>query len=117
AKKLLDIMAPGGNYYFRTDKSIMNPSDINVENYTAVVNFVKDNYRYDNAGDKVTDIDPETTIARGLGKQYPEFKSEYWMTYDDYAADYPAPDESVEGVLRSTFQRYQDMAMRNFLMG
>ncbi|MBQ1465835.1 MAG: uroporphyrinogen decarboxylase [Eubacteriaceae bacterium] len=117
AKKLLDIMAPGGNYYFRTDKSIMNPSDINVDNYTAVVNFVKDNYRYDNAGDKVTDIDPETTIARGLGKQYPEFKSEYWMTYDDYAADYPAPDESVEGVLRSTFRKYQDMAMRNFLMG
>ena len=95
----------------------MNPSDINVENYIEVVNFVKDNYRYQNAGEKVTDIDPETTIERGLKKKYPEFRSEYWPTYDDYAADYPAPDPSVEDELRAAFSRYQDMAARNFLMG
>jgi uroporphyrinogen-III decarboxylase len=46
AKAVLDIMAPGGNYMFRTDKAPILKSDINIESYKAVVDYVMNNTDY-----------------------------------------------------------------------
>lgn len=46
AKKVIDIMAPGGGFIFSTDKILLCPNDINVENYLAVVETVKEYGKY-----------------------------------------------------------------------
>ena len=46
AKAILDIMAPGGNYMFRTDKAPILKSDINMEAYRAVAEYVMNNTYY-----------------------------------------------------------------------
>lgn len=49
-KELLDIMLPGGGYQFRLDKTPLSFNDFNLENYTAVIETIRDYAIYDNAG-------------------------------------------------------------------
>lgn len=42
AKSLLDDLAPGGGYFFSTDKPLLYSSDANPENYRAVSKFVNE---------------------------------------------------------------------------
>ena len=44
-KKMLDILAPGGNYVFDADK-VMATYDGGKENYIAVLNYIRDNTNY-----------------------------------------------------------------------
>ena len=46
AKKVLDIMAPGGNYMFRTDKAPRMATDMNIDSYKAVAKYVMENTDY-----------------------------------------------------------------------
>lgn len=46
AKELMDALAPGGNYLFNFDKEIITLDSINVDNYHAVINYVRENGRY-----------------------------------------------------------------------
>jgi hypothetical protein len=46
AKELIDILAPGGNYMFSFDKSIIRLNDVNPDNMKAVLNYVRDNADY-----------------------------------------------------------------------
>lgn len=46
AKKVLDIMAPGGNYMFRTDKAPIMATDMNIDSYKAVAKYVMENTDY-----------------------------------------------------------------------
>ncbi|NTW72076.1 MAG: uroporphyrinogen decarboxylase [Eubacteriaceae bacterium] len=46
AKELIDILAPGGNYIFSFDKSIIRLNDVNVDNMKAVLAYVKENAIY-----------------------------------------------------------------------
>lgn len=46
AKRVLDIMAPGGNYMFRTDKAPIMDTDLNMDGYKAVVKYVMNNTDY-----------------------------------------------------------------------
>ncbi len=46
AKRVLDIMAPGGNYMFRTDKAPIMESDMNMDSYKAVAKYVMENTKY-----------------------------------------------------------------------
>lgn len=46
ARETLDIMAPGGGFVFSTDKLLLSPGDINVENYKAVVDVVRQYGKY-----------------------------------------------------------------------
>ncbi|RHO61114.1 uroporphyrinogen decarboxylase [Eubacterium sp. AM05-23] len=46
AKELLDILAPGGNYFFNFDKEIITLDSINIENYNAVIDYVLENGKY-----------------------------------------------------------------------
>ncbi|MEG0378879.1 MAG: uroporphyrinogen decarboxylase family protein, partial [Eubacterium sp.] len=51
AKALLDIMMPTGSYLFSFDKGPILLSDMNLENYRALSEFVRDYAVYKNAGD------------------------------------------------------------------
>lgn len=46
AKELIDILAPGGNYFFDFDKSPITLDSINLDNYIAVLDYVKNNTDY-----------------------------------------------------------------------
>lgn len=46
AKKLLDIVAPGGKYIFACDKQALHKEDVNEENLKAVLSYVKNNTNY-----------------------------------------------------------------------
>lgn len=42
AREIIDAAAPGGGYIFSFDKSILSPSDLKIENFTAVLDFVRE---------------------------------------------------------------------------
>lgn len=46
AKSVIDIMAPGGNYMFRTDKAPIMDTDIRIESYKAVTEYVMNHTNY-----------------------------------------------------------------------
>jgi hypothetical protein len=51
AQEMLDILAPGGKFIFALDKPPLSVSDINMDNYCAVTEFVRDYGVYANAGE------------------------------------------------------------------
>lgn len=50
AKELLDIMMPGGGYIFNFDKVPLTLGDVNMENYAALSEYLRDNAKFDNPG-------------------------------------------------------------------
>lgn len=46
AKELIDILAPGGRYFFGFDKSPITLDSVNVDNYRAVLEYVAANGKY-----------------------------------------------------------------------
>lgn len=111
AKELMDILAPGGNYFFRFDKVVLDTADIIPENYTAVMEYVLEHGKYTNAGEKVSDVDPETTIHRGYDKDYPEFKTKYIQSFEEFSADYPVADEKATELVKAAYDKYTAMAL------
>lgn len=108
AKALIDILAPGGNYYFNFDKSPYSLNTINPDNYRAVLEYVRDNGTYANAGEKVWTVDRETTIDHVL-KEIPPFESKYYHDYDQFKIDHPAPRADLDPVIGQKFQQYEDL--------
>jgi len=106
AKELIDILAPGGNYYFCFDKTALRLSDVNPENYVAVMEYVLENSYYDNAGEPASSIKWEDTIKNYT---YPEFKSKYVINFDEYIKDYPPVDPRIEPFMREGYLKYSDM--------
>ena len=106
AKELIDILAPGGNYYFCFDKSALRLGDVNPENYIAVLEYVLENSKYENAGEQVTSTKREDTI-----KKYtcPEFKSKYIISFDEFKKEYPPVDERIEPFMREGYEKFTDM--------
>ncbi|MCL1912526.1 MAG: uroporphyrinogen decarboxylase, partial [Eubacteriaceae bacterium] len=96
AKEIIDALAPGGNYFFRFDKSALNSSDINPENYHALYDFLEANAKYDNAGQQVSSTPREDTITKGLADKYPKLQSKYLVDFEDFKKVYPPAAESAE---------------------
>ena len=106
AKEILDVMAPGGNYFFCFDKSALSLGDIIPENYIAVLDYVRDNSKYENAGQPVSDLKKEDTITKGLGEKYPAFRSKYLPTFEEYLSEYPAVDEKAIPYMKAAYDKY-----------
>ncbi len=85
AKEMLDILAPGGKYYFRLDKSPLTISDIKIENLCAVAEYIRDNGVYGNAGETAglvfnkEDYKVDPSASR-------ELDSRYYKIWEDYKA-------------------------------
>lgn len=106
AKELMDILAPGGNYQFILDKSALALSDINPENYVAVLEYVLENGKYENAGQLVTTTKKEDSIQK-YSHLYPEFQSKYVESFEELTKDHPPADARVEPLMRAAYDRYQ----------
>lgn len=46
AKELIDILAPGGKYFFDFDKAVITTDSVNLENLKAVLEYVVENAKY-----------------------------------------------------------------------
>ena len=94
AKELLDIMMPGGGYLFAFDKDPLTLKDINLENYIAVTEFIRDYAVYQNAGESFG------MKTNSEGFKYDEkligpLKSKYLFDWDEYKTDYPLTPDSA----------------------
>lgn len=108
AKELIDILAAGGNFFFDFDKHTLHENDINPKNYAAVLEYCVENGKYDNAGQKSTNFVFEDTVQK-FSHLYPEFKSKYIVTFEDYLKENPAVDGRVIPYMRDAYNKYNAM--------
>lgn len=111
AKEIVDILAPGGNFYFKFDKQAYKGTDINIENYKAVMEYLHSISAYENFGSAVSDIAREDTINTSYEGKYPAFTSKYHMSFDDFKKLYEPADEKAEPFMRKAYEKYMDMAV------
>lgn len=107
AKELIDILAPGGKYFFMPEKGPLTLSDINLENYCAVAEYVRDYAVYSNPGEKAGvefkkedyKVDPSTS-------RKPE--SKYYTEWEELKSPYPQISaggiQKLQGLEDSMFQ-------------
>jgi hypothetical protein len=114
AKELLDILAPGGNYYFNFDKAPMTLGSTNLENYYAVIEYVAENGKYENAGERAFASERESTIKPVL-KEIPEFKSKYYQTKEEYMQNNSYPIEEIKPVIASIMEGYETMTLKTIM--
>jgi hypothetical protein len=108
AKKMLDILAPGGKYRFSLDKGPVSISDLNLDNYIAVLETVRDYGVYSNPGEKAGEEfrkeDYRVEPSRPL-------ESRYFTTWEDYKAINPDISEHGKDKLQALEER-----LFNYLM-
>ncbi len=115
AKELIDILAPGGNYYFALNKSALVGGDINPENYVATLEYVKEHNKYDNAGQVVNP--GMTRLDTVVHYDIPELKSKYIIPFEEFIGDYPLPSEEAREVVKDAYYKYRSMLGLAFLPG
>ena len=108
AKELIDIMAPGGNFFFDFDKHTLNIADINTENYIAVQKYALENAKYANAGQKSISCKFEDTVVK-YSDQYPEFKSKYIVSWEEYKKLYPPVNDIADKLMKQQYEKYVKM--------
>ena len=107
AKELIDIMAPGGNFYFSCDKSALRMGDINPENYVATMEYLLANCKYDNPGELVNAaMKREDTIEH---YEFPKFESKYVVPFEEFEKEFPPVDGRIEPYMREGYEKYQGM--------
>lgn len=114
AKELLDILGPGGNYYFDLDKGILTLGDIVPENLRAVIDYVVEHGRYDNAGQPSVHMHREDTIRPCL-KDIPDMKSQYYVSRQEYAAGHDFILADCKDAMFDMVQRYEDMMFQTVM--
>ena len=108
AKELIDILAPGGNFEWRFDKNALHLGDINPDSYRALMEFVLENSKYENAGEVATTVRREDTVKK-FSHEYPEFTSKYIVTYDEWKKEYPPINEKADQAMRIAYKKYSDL--------
>ncbi|MFZ7134304.1 MAG: hypothetical protein ACOWWR_18305 [Eubacteriales bacterium] len=105
AKELLDIMMPGGGYLFGFDKVPLTLGDINLDNYIALAQFIRDYAVYSNPGEAFgTPLNSEgfnvdaSIIAKPKSKylfNWNQYKEKYPLTPDFARPDLEKVDEEI----------------------
>lgn len=92
AKKILDIMLPGGGYIFDFDKVVLDSKDANIDTWAALNKFLKDYMVYDNPGESFgTPLNSEGFVRDH--NVVPVVKSKYLFDWEDHKSKYPhTPD-------------------------
>lgn len=112
AKEIIDVMAPGGNYYFLCDKSALTLGDINVENYKATMQYVNEHNKNDNAGATVNPtLTREDTIDKAICDKYSvdDFKSKYVVSFEEFIQEFPPVNPKIECYMQEYYNKYQNM--------
>ncbi len=114
AKELIDILAPGGNYYFNFDKTILTLNSINLENLYAVIDYVHENGKYENAGQRSTVQDKKDTIKPVL-KDIPKFKTKYYIPEEQYRAENKYILPECEEIMYKQVQQQEDAMFKSIM--
>ena len=72
--------------------------------------YVVKNSKYDNAGERVTTAKKEDSIVK-FSHTYPEFKSKYIVSYEDFIKDYPPVDDRIDPLMRKAYNKYTSMVI------
>ena len=112
AKELLDTMMPGGGYMFGFDKNPLVLGDINLNNYCALAEFVRDYAVYDNPGEPFgTPLNSEGFVRDEtlIGP----VKSKYLFNWEEFKKKYPlTPDfvqQRMEKIDKDTLSFYMNL--------
>ena len=114
AKRIIDILAPGGNYLFALNKGALVGEDIIPENYVATLEYVKEHSKYENAGQIVNP--GMNRMDNVIHYDIPEFKSKYIIPFEEFIADYPLPkDDKVYEIVKNAYYKYRGMLGLGFI--
>lgn len=95
-KEWIDIMAPGGQYIFGFDKSILVLNDCNIDNLEAVVQTVLDEGKYSNAGQSTGVVFNKKDYTHS---EVVPFKSRAYQTWEQYLALNPNTPEVAKPII------------------
>ena len=116
AKELLDILAPGGRYWFDFDKNALDMHGNITENLQAVLQYVYENGRYDNPDSPVAQAEfGPIRAGKVLREIDATIHSKYFTTWDQYKANHPELAGRPEHVIAPKIQKYED-ALFNFII-
>lgn len=117
AKELLDVLAPGGNYWFDFDKSALDLHGNIVENLKAVLQYVYENGRYSEAERSGNTERPErvNNSEQILSEIDRIIKSKYFTIWERYREKHLELEGRPEGVISEKIQKYEDI-MFDFIM-
>lgn len=105
AKELLDVLAPGGKYIFSMDKIIISINEKELENLSAVTEYVRDHGSYNNAGTKLgMDFKKEEYKM----SDFQPIKSKYYRSLDITRQENPGLSEQALQKLQSYEDRMFD---------
>ncbi len=96
AKEYLDILLPGCGYVFGFDKSLLFAKDADIDQYAALMEFLRDYARYDNVGSKFgTPLNAEgfEPVKEWDGP----IKSRYVFNWDEFKAENPWTPDYARG--------------------
>ena len=98
ARELLDIMMPGGGYYFHFDKNPFLLNEVNIDNWAALSETVAKYGVYKNAGESCgTPLNAEGFVF-DPGKFRP-IESRYLTTWEAFKTENPLVPEIAKGNL------------------
>ncbi|MCR3921425.1 MAG: uroporphyrinogen decarboxylase, partial [Firmicutes bacterium] len=95
AKEVIDALAPGGKYVFSFDKGIQVLSDLNIENFNAVTEFIRDYGVYDNPG-AVAGMQFNKDDYKAPTAASTKIDSKYYRTWEDFKTSYPGLSEHAK---------------------
>ncbi|MFZ7132380.1 MAG: hypothetical protein ACOWWR_08485 [Eubacteriales bacterium] len=91
-KELLDIMMPGGGYVFDFDKRPLVAADVNIDNLTAVTEYIRDHAFYDKPGQPFGQKLNSEGFTCDIEKSS-HYDSKYKFSWEEFKANNPyAPD-------------------------
>ncbi|MDO4287991.1 MAG: hypothetical protein Q4C55_02275 [Eubacterium sp.] len=99
-KEHLDILAPGGGYIFDLDRPPLMLSDINLENYIAMLETLETYGKYENAGQSFG----QTLNSEGYVLDetlIPRPKSKYSFDWNEHKKDNPTAPDSMKDKLET----------------
>ncbi|MCR3923108.1 MAG: uroporphyrinogen decarboxylase, partial [Firmicutes bacterium] len=116
AKELMDILAPGGRYWFNTDKGAMDMHGNIAENLKAVLEFASDYGKYDHPDDPYDlSTDPTPKADKIVSKINDSINSKYYQTWNEYKANHPELGGRPEHVIAPKIEKYED-SLFNFII-
>lgn len=114
AKELIDILAPGGKYYFQFDKSPITLDSVNIENYAAVLKYVMENTRYSNPEKGVTE--ENINIDKIEESRLYKIESKYYQSYENYKSQSLNSSNGIHQIKKEKLKVYEDMIFHMIFM-
>ena len=106
AKELLDILAPGGRYWFDFDKGALTPNSVNIENLKAVLAYVHENTVYPEYQEHSIEITSSAPPASSFSG------NQYYTSWEEYHAAHPEISKNAAPYVAPILQSYEDMVFR-----